>query len=219
MAEDKITKKKFKINRFQSILFIVLTLLAIYVLLRSPLFNIKDIVVIGNENVEKEVILDTVSIHAGENIFGANLKDEIKRLELIPMIKSVEINRNLPDVIEINVEERVPKALLLIEHKLIQIDSEGIYINEGSFSDEGLPFINGISCTVSTKGKAIKGEDVDKILQIINQFPQNLLVNLSEINITKEDGVDLYTLDGIYCKMGAFLDLEKKRREPICNFK
>lgn len=211
MVHKKV-KKKAKGNMVQSVLFIFMALLAVYILLRSPLFEIRNIVITGTQHLQKDTVLDAVGIRRGENIFNVKVKDAEQRLQLISLIQSAKVERKLPSTIDIQIAERVPVALLYAKDGFIQVDGEGIYLQKGSLDDKNLPILSGITCTATTPGKPVQGKELDAALQVVKQMPPELLPNLSEVNISEQNGVRLYTLDGVQCQLGPPLEVSEKCR-------
>jgi len=203
-------KKKRRYNLLESIFFILVALLALYILIRSPLFEVQDIVIEGNHFLASEKIISVAGVNKGENIFKINLHEVSERLKIIPMLKSAELSRKLPSFVIIKITERTPLALLPSSAGFAQVDSEGVYLQKGLPSDRNLPVITGLKCVIPPPGKPVKGEGLGVALGVVDQLPAVLLPELSEINIGTQGDVCLYTLDGVQCRLGTASDIPKK---------
>ncbi|GBF34448.1 cell division protein FtsQ [Desulfocucumis palustris] len=202
--------KKRGYNLWQSVFFVFLVTLGLYILLRSPLFEVRGVTVEGNNYLATEKILSVSGINTGENIFKINLKEASERLKIIPMLKSVELERRLPATVLIKVTERSPVALFSSSGGFIQVDAEGVYLQKGSPSDRNLPVVTGIKYVLPSPGKPLKGQGLDTALRVVRELPEELLPKLSEVNINEQGNVCLYTLDGIQCRLGSPEDVSEK---------
>lgn len=136
---------KFKIFMSKAakyiIILIILLVIAIFFVL-SPLFNITEIAVKGNEKISSEYIVNLSEIPLDTNTFKINKKDIIKRLKQEPYIESIVIKRNLPSVIEIEIVERQATYMLEFANAFVYINNQG-YMLEVSEEKLELPIIIG----------------------------------------------------------------------------
>lgn len=69
-------------------------------------FRVDAIVVTGEERYSKQEVLDATGIQTGDNLYLMNKNDVASRMvAALPYLKSVRINRKLPDTLLIEVEE------------------------------------------------------------------------------------------------------------------
>lgn len=210
--KKKLTKQQqIAIKKRKAILRIVkvLTLLvvfagvAIYIAL-SPLFNIKEINVIGNSKLSKEEIISLSELKTDENTFKV-LKSNIKnKIKTNAYIENVKIRRKLPDKVEIIVVERVATYMLPFANSYIYINNQG-YMLEITSKKAEMPAIVGISTPEEElhEGQRLISEDLTKlgeVLQIMESANANEIVNL----ITKIDISD---------RQDYVLTLEKEKKD------
>ena len=69
----------------------------------TPFFNVKNIEVIGNEQISSEQILESAAIPMNMNIFRVNKRAVKKSLLKIPEIESLTIRRKLPSKLQLEV--------------------------------------------------------------------------------------------------------------------
>ena len=201
--------KRPKYHLFQSIFFILLLVTAAYVLARSSVFEVRQIKVVGNYTLTSENITAASGINPGENIFKLDLKASAQRLQIIPLIKKAELTRKLPAAVEIQIEERRPRAILPFDGGFIQVDEEGVCLQKGNLGQSPLPVITGVNFTVPAPGGQIKSQALDKALTVAKGLPGGLLPMLSEIHV-EGDLIIIYTLDGIQCRLGTASDAQQK---------
>lgn len=132
-------------------------------------FRIEKIEFDGQEHVPEVLLLKSSGLRYKANIFKVSINDVKKKLEQIAWVKSVSVQRTLPNKISVRVAERVPVAIYQLNYKLHLLDVDGkILENDGIGSFDNLPII--------------VGEGAEKVvrhfLYILEKFPkiQNQLV-------------------------------------------
>lgn len=91
-------------------------------------FVVKDIVVEGRIHAERDALKELIGVEKGQSIFENNLSEIRARIETISWVKQARVERRLPDVLYINIQERVPLALWQKNGKLSLVDSEGVIL-------------------------------------------------------------------------------------------
>ena len=168
--EQRRRKKRNK--RIKTILKIIIFLGiisgGIVFALTSPIFNIKDIKVINNNQVSQDTIISLSGLNADENIFkfySNNIEDKIKEN---PYIEDVKVHRKIPNTIEIDVKERVAKYSVDYMGKYAYINTQG-YILEIAEDNKKMPIIQGISTSEEEviPGKRLNNDDLNKLEDVI----------------------------------------------------
>jgi len=108
-------------------------------------FLVKEIVVQGNYRSSRSDIIKALGLAPRQLIFTFSLKEVQTRVNLLPFVKETRIRRSWPDRLEIEIEERRPKALLYLD-ELYLVDQAGKVMAPAP-KDEKLdfPLINGVS--------------------------------------------------------------------------
>jgi len=203
-SKNKIKKKKnklsIKILKWTCIIIIFIVL--IILLLRSSIFNIKEIEVIGNTKVTYEDIIKRSNLEINTNMFKYSkfyIKNEIKTNAYI---EDVKIERKLNGKVIINVKERKPTYMLKLENQYAYINNQG-YILEISETPIELPIIIGFE----TQNNEIKDgnrlvindlkklEDIIKIMNSANTGSIDKLI--TQIDITDKTNYK-FVLDSEY---------------------
>ncbi len=196
-------------NLYKRLFFAILLMTAVYVLARSPVFEVKEVKVVGNNALPVEELVQASGINTGVNIFRLDLKSSAGKVKAIPLIKSAEINRILPDTVEIIVEERQPLALLPVQNGFIQVDEDGVCLQKAELASSNIPVVTGINFKPPVPGERIVSESLKNGLTVIKGFPAGLLPMISEVHVEGEQVV-AYTLDGVQCRLGIPGDVQKK---------
>lgn len=87
--------------------------------------RVEDIRVTGRTTTSRATILDALDAHAGTPILAVSPSRARARLEALPWVRSVSVERELPDVIRVRLVERRPLALWQHDGKIALIDHQG----------------------------------------------------------------------------------------------
>ena len=157
---------------------------------KSPIFNITEIQVEGNEKVSKETIINLSELKIGENIFKFNNKI-IAKIKENRYIQDVKISRKLPGIVKLQIGERKIKYKINLINSYTYIDNNG-YILENSTIEINVPTIIGFSISENEQinNTRLNIEDlkklnnIDKIMDAIEKI--NIENEILEINIEDE---------------------------------
>ena len=162
----------------------------------SPMFNITDVFVKGNEKITSEEIISLSQIVIGENTYKVMNHRVEENIKENAYIESVKMSRKLPNKIEITVKERHPKYMLAFGNAFVYINSQG-YMLEIAETPLEMPIIEGYTTKEEEikPGKRLNTEDLEKldmILKIMEAANSNEIANMiTRINITDKNN---YTL-------------------------
>lgn len=203
--QEKIYKRKKRKKRFFKILILIMILVAgIVFALVSPIFNIREINVSGNNLLSSDTIISLSKLEEGQNLFKF-LKIKTKRdIKTNPYVKDVKIKRRIPKTIDIVIEEKNRSYNVAFLNSFAYIDKQG-YILEISEERVDLPTILGASTEENdfVLGNRLNNDDLEK-LSIVIQI----------MNICKEYELDskITSID-IEDKNNYILYLESERKE------
>ena len=146
-------RKKFKV-----VIFLAIFIFVMIALLVSPLFQVRQLDIYGNDVITRHEILEISGLSVGINIFTFNARGAASRLsEGLPYARDVSIVRHFPDRVAVHLIERVPVANLrpaAISTYLL-IDSEGVVLAVQNMPRWGLPQITGLSFDAFTVGQPL----------------------------------------------------------------
>ena len=196
--QRQILKKKKRIKlmlKFTALLIIIIA--GIIFALVSPIFNIKEINVSNNEQINAETIISLSQLNLGQNIFKFNKNKVNKNMKTNAYIESVEIKRKLPNKVQIQIEERKQEYNVEFLNGYAYINNQG-YILQISEEKQALPTIQGISTPDEqiVEGNRLNSEDLEKlevIIQIMNICKNyELDSKITNIDISTKDEYTLY---------------------------
>lgn len=197
--EQKRIKKRKK--RMKKILkwtsLIILILGAIIFALVSPIFNIKEIEVANTNILSQDTIVSLSGLTKEQNIFRFLKSDVEKSIKENPYVESVNIKRQLPNKVLIEVEERQRNFNLEFLNGFAYINNQG-YILEISEEKLDLPILKGAKTPEEEikPGNRLCMEDLQKLesaIKIMNVAKENEFDSrVTSIDISNKNEYILY---------------------------
>ena len=183
-------------KKVKVIIIIILILVAIVVAMLSPLFNIKNITVVGNTILSKEEIISISGIQTEENIFKIMKLKTIDKIKENAYINDVAIHKKLPNTVEIQVKERRPRFMLEYGNGYVYLSSQG-YMLEISSIKQQIPIILGTTTSKESykPGNRLEKEDLKKLGTVIKIMTVAKTHNMENLITTIDiSNPDNYTL-------------------------
>lgn len=218
-TKNKQYKKKKK-NKKANVISKIFLLLAIIIGIGifafvSPLFNIEEIEIIGNEKIESSTIESLSGVIKGKNIFQVSKKQVINGIKENQYINNVKVRRKLPGTLEIKVEERKISYQIKVINSYVYIDYKG-NILEVSSVKEKVPLVEGFITEQDTllNGKRLANNDIEKlrvILRIMETAKTTEIDNLiSKILINNNDYILELSKENKIVYLGDATDLTNR---------
>lgn len=196
--QAKIERKKKKIKKIIKLITLLLLIVGgVIFALVSPIFDIKEIKVLNNEQIDTETIVSLSQLQIGQNLFRFNKSKIIKEIKTNPYVESVNIKRKIPNSVEITIEERNKNYNVEFLNGYAYINNQG-YILEISEQKLDMPVILGVSTDAEqiVAGNRLNTKDLEKletVIQIMNMCKSyELDKKVSSIDITNENNYIIY---------------------------
>ena len=174
--------KDYAFITLNSIILVILLYCSLLYTQHINLFSQEKVVVLGNKYVKQNIILDAMNIDTQKSILSYDL-DELKgNVESIEFVKSVKVSRILPSTLMIQVLERSPIILVLLDDGKYFFDVEQTPLFA---SKEAINFFP-VPIMTFTNDHPLKLGDfqLTKALRFVNKskaIHNELYVNLSEV--------------------------------------
>lgn len=155
----------------------------------SPFFNVSSVTISGNAVLDQDQLLNRIEPVHGKNIFTLDSAAISQQLNEHPWIRSVSIERQLPDGIRLHIEERTPYTRIQLD-KVYLMDNYGVLMGHDSPVYQHLPLITGMESKDGKLGRNVAGKDLIaclKIMYYLNRLPffQKDPINKLEIKTTR----------------------------------
>lgn len=165
-------------------------------IINLPVWQIREIQVVGTQILSPEEIKTLAAIPLNENLFLANFERTKNNLQKIIAIKKLRISRIPPATIRLNIEERRPLAVVVFKDESAIIDEEGYILNSNRnltlniVSLVDLPVVFGLEKDIISENRGI--EIISGIILELTKFyePKKLQIeykNFEDISFLLDD--------------------------------
>ena len=193
-------------------------LLALILLLMTPVFDIREIRVEGNKVVDVNAISNKIGDYVGTNMFRLNTGEMESRLREISQVSDVRIKKHIfPPYVTVEIEEAVPVAYLMSTQRVIVINSDLKVIDDsGLYDTEGLPSISGVSVPGYALNQPLvtdSGEKEDLLRELLSALEKTgVLYKTTYISIDDITDIRFNYDNRLEVLCGSQLELERKIR-------
>ncbi len=154
----------------------------------SDYFLINRIDISGNNNVTEEEILITSGVAIGQNNISISIEEVEAALAKNPWLERVSVKRVLPDILEIIVQERIPKFWILEGGVICYADQYGQpIVPVGNVAAQSLPVLEIEKCG------EIFCERLPEMLNVFDRSGLPLSVqSASWLKLTRSGGLEIF---------------------------
>ncbi|MFP4459810.1 MAG: cell division protein FtsQ/DivIB [Candidatus Zixiibacteriota bacterium] len=219
MEKSTIKKKMANITSLV-LVFALLILTMMAFLFSNPDFNIEFVELYGAAELYSGDIFKIIDDQLNQNIVLADIQTKEEAISNISEIKKAQIRRIFPNRLEIFIVEHQPIVLINLE-KIYGLTKERILI---PFDDPSmipdLPIISGLSSYIEAKEfseiQSYALKDIIIFIESVKNIQPDLLVNISEINYSYEQGISIRMIpDGLAIVIGKKKQYEDKIEKLI----
>jgi hypothetical protein len=180
------TAKKMVVRRGLVVLLLTATALALLLgiiislkytgslfLSRNPKFELKNINITSDGRLPPEFFCERAGLQVGTNLFALDFDVLRKRLEEVPLVESVAIERKLPDTLNIKIIERVAMAQIRWNPRALPflVDRYGIILPM-TRSGQALPLVEGLKLEKIRPGDCVDNPGIRQCLDILSAADQ-----------------------------------------------
>ena len=165
----------------------------------NPEYRLATIEVQTDGTLQREQVLKAAELHEGMNIFSVNLAQVHDRLEQLPQIDEVQVERKMPNEIDIHLTERKPIAWITSEKAVLDpfasdaaflVDARGSLMKEKKLLPEylALPLITGCSSEALVPGRAAQSEEAKAALELLRLTTTSFMqtrFQIREVDVSK----------------------------------
>ena len=191
-ADEKSARiqKNRNIKKLMSWTILLIMFIGIIVFLfTSEMFKICNIEIKGNSQVSQETLLSLSQLQLGQNIFLTNTLKAEDKISENSYIKEVNIKRQLPDKIQIEIIEKQKTYLIELNGTYAYIDKNGYILETSANKLNSLITVQGyatlqenmVAGNMLCEGDLEKLEDLQKILKSTEK--SDISNKINKINI------------------------------------
>lgn len=215
-TNSRRTRRRKRGRSLYVLMVIVLAFSVITTLSMTLFFNIKTIRVTGiADSYRAEEIVEATGIRVGDNMVRLNVeKAEVQALESLILVESVQIERQFPNTLEINVQKCTPAYNVVYEFGTLIVSEHGRILDNSMDPGTGLVNIIGYDPEETTPGKQIKAKEdrQDKVFEAFREliYEGGLGVPIVEVDMTDFKDIMVNFDNRIMFDMGNWSEINYK---------
>ena len=184
-----------------------------WVILKNPEYNVAELDVQTDGVLDAESVLQAADLHKGGNIFLVNLNRAKTRIESIPEVDEVQVTRQPPNRIVVQINERKPVAWLstargaetrdevVASKTSLFVDGKGVLLQPRKVSAQNhyLPIIRHYAGATVAEGAQTEGDEIKAALELIRAHQDSLVAarfQIQEIDLAKRYGLQVTDRNG-----------------------
>lgn len=178
-------------------------------LLRTPLFAIERIDVIGNAQVSREATLSLSGLKLGEFLVSVDEGAIEHKLEADPWVESATVKSDWPHVVKVKISERKAVAIAQAEGgKWVQLSPGGVVLAVDDKPTVDLPTVLGFQVSAEP-GTRLSGDGAS-LISVSELMPESLRKQVLQMDRNATDGIRLGLDNGVVVIVGDESDLGAK---------
>ncbi len=183
---------------------ICLLAVGLFMFTKSDFFMVQEVRIQGLDNVAEEEIVKLLGTVRGQNIFLTDTKSLAERVKLHPLVDVTIVKKELPVTLVIDIQERVPVALILNEDGVVEVDNQGTILRfHETWPKTSSPVVTGVVVPDTIgPGQKLVNAQLEKVLLLLGQAPQSIIPLIGEVSINKEEQVFLFLTTGMEVRLG-----------------
>jgi cell division protein FtsQ len=176
------------------------------IIVQAPYFRLQHVEVTGNRHLSEDDVVEISGLKPGINLLTVDLGAVVDRTRRQPWIRSASVYRRLPGRIVIEVEERVPRAILAAGSLYYVDDQAEVFTKALPGCSVEYPLLTGVSADdLKANGPEVR-ELVRNGLELVRILEQTATdlnpAAISEIRVDIYSGLSIVTSAGRTVVMG-----------------
>ena len=185
-------------------------------LLSASYFGVRETSVRGCKELTEKDVLNLASIRPSQNILAVNAEAITDKVKKNPWVKDVQVGREFPKRLVIEVQERTAVALLKKDNSFYLLDLDGVAFKKLENSDESdLPALTGCYREGQLNTHLLsKSLELLRYLSASKEFPN--IRSIAEIHADEVLGFSLFTDNNLCLRLGYdYYENKIKRLMPV----
>ncbi|WP_435747826.1 cell division protein FtsQ/DivIB [Nocardioides sp. SYSU DS0663] len=184
------------------LLLSVLAGAATWLLLFSDHLTVDGVEVRGVEGARADEVRSAAAVPEGEPLATLDLRAVEDRVGTLAAVRSVDVSRQWPDAVLVEVEERTPVAVVSIGGQLRGLDAEGVVFDRFREAPAGLPRVE--------VEPDVADEALVEAAAVVAALPAGLAARVDHVAVATVDRVSLVLGDGRTVRWGSADDSAQK---------
>lgn len=187
----QLRRKRQKRIQYSIITVLILLILIILLYMFSPLSKVSHVNVEGNKHVSTSKIKNELNIKSNTRMYTFSKRKAIDKLKEDPLIKDVDIDKQLPNTLNVSVQENSVLGLVKQKNKYIPLLENGKFLKDTSNAKvSNVPILDGF-----------KGEKENQMVKALRNMTDESRQFIAEISYSPEKNrqnrIEIFTTDGL----------------------
>lgn len=161
---------------------------AIWAVWFSSLLSVQAVEITGLQNLRKADVRRVADVELHRPLAGVDLDGTRRRVAALGPVESVEVSRQWPDQVLIEVTERTPIAVVQIGDQLRALDRDGVAFLDYHKAPEGLPLVK--------TPEGTRTEALAEAADVVSALPAAVRDLLDHVEVRTVDQISLALADG-----------------------
>jgi cell division protein FtsQ len=171
-------------------------------LFRSALFRVNAVEIVGCQSLKEESIRRLLQVEEGRtNIFAVRSWEIERRLQQIPQVRRVRVEKVFPHTLRVIIEERRPEILVEGRGTTFCLDREGVKVPCAGVAEDEL---------IRVVLRSQEGGLLSEVLDLVEVWQREFDVALREVEAVNERLFILRLQNGIVIKCEGASNVRKK---------
>jgi cell division protein FtsQ len=174
--------------------------------LQTSRFAIERVEVAGQSRLSADEVVKASGLVPGQSLWSLDARRAVAGVEALPLVRRAEVVRAFPNRVTLFVEERQPFTLVNAGG-LHWVDEQGVPLGpETRAVSLDAPVISGLGADDVVAAGRMPSERVASgvaLLRTLMRAQNSLLSEISEVDVSRPEGLVLYMLDGIEVRIGS----------------
>lgn len=168
----------------------------------STLLSVQGVEVTGTAALQPQQVRRAAAVPLGEPLVSVDLSAVRNRIAALAAVESVDVSRQWPDQVLVEVTERTPIAVIEIGGKVRGLDRHGVVFQDYRRAPAGLPRV-----------KTPAGTDIEALreaAEVVSAMPADVARIVDHVEVETVDRISLQLADGRTVVWGSADDSEQK---------
>lgn len=202
LEERRRIERKRSLIRWGVIVGVVLVIgFAVWLVTLSPVFRVHDVTIRGATLLTAEEVRDAATVAENTSMLTLDTEGVAARVSALPEVREVEVSRELPDTVVIEVTERTAVFQRVEGNVFEWVDEEGVI-----FSTSSTPIEDVLEAVTSSKESRVLAD----VGTVVANIPSSLMPRVQRVQASAVDRITLQLDEGDLVVWGSAEDSELK---------
>jgi len=180
------------------VLLLVLAVVGVWLVYFSSVLAVTGVDVKGTSLLSPAAVRSAAAVPDGQALARVDLDRIRTRVQALAPVRSVDVSREWPHQVRIDVTERVPVAVVSIAGHLRGMDADGVVFRDYSSPPPRLPRVQ--------TGSDTSSDALHEAAEVVGSLPQELSARVDHVEVETVDRISLVLRDGRTVRWGSSAD-------------